>query len=185
MSKTVLANDIHLVQINTANCFEVNLNTFYGNEVNVSAEIEGEYSKDLDLEVKSSGNMVFVEANFVPSFENPNDKLSAHKVVSIRLNITVPSSKKIEIYGTNTRVMATGNYKELQVTLSDGTCELYNVDGNVNVRTQSGTIIVKAEAAEIETESRYGSVEFNSIPSGISKYNLQTVTGNIELIKTE
>lgn len=181
----VVANDIQWVQINAANCFEVNLNTFSGDEVNVSAEIEGEYSKDLDLEVKSSGAMVFIEANFVPSFENPNDKLSAHKVVSIRLNITVPLFKTVELYGTNTRVRATGNYKELQVTLSDGACELYNVKGNVNVKTQSGTIIVKAKAAAIKTESRYGRVAFNSIPVGISKYNLETVTGNIEFTKTE
>lgn len=181
----ILADDINLIQVNTANCFEVNVDTFYGKEVTVEAEIEGEYSKDLDLELKTSGATIFVEANFTPSFENPNDKLSAHKVVSILLNITVPLSKNIEIYGTNSRVKIQGKFKELAVILADGTCELNNVKGNVNVKTQSGNILVRCEAAEIETASRYGKVALNPIPNGTSNYKLQTVTGNIELSKTE
>jgi hypothetical protein len=174
-----------LIQINTANCFEVNLNTRSGKEVTVEAEMEGEYSKDLDLEISTSGSTLLIEANFVPNFENPNDKLSAHKVVSILLDVTLPSSKNVKVYGTNSRVLAKGKYKELEVTLSDGTCELHNVFGEVQIKTQSGTIIVLAKAAAINAVSKYGTVEFNPIPNGISIYKLQTVTGNIELSKTE
>jgi hypothetical protein len=180
-----LADDITLIQINTANCFEVNLNTRWGKEVTVEAEMEGEYSKDLDVGISITGSTLLIEANFVPNFENPNDKLSAHKVVSILMNVTLPTSKNIEVYGTNSRVLAKGKYKELEVTSSDGTCELLNVFGEAEVKTQSGDIIVFARAAEISTESKYGKVAINPIPSGISTYKLQTVTGNIELSKTE
>jgi hypothetical protein len=180
-----LADDITLIQINTANCFEVNLNTSSGKEVAVEAEMEGEYSTDLDLVISTNGSTLLIEANFVPNFENPNDKLSAHKVVSIWLNITLPTSKNVEVYGTNSRVLAKGKYKELVVTLSDGICELYNVFGEAKVKTQSGNIIVLAKAADISTQSKYGTVEYNPIPNGIPTYKLQTVTGNIELIKTE
>lgn len=185
LHKMVLADAINLIQVNTANCFEVNVNTQYGNQVTVEAKIEGEYTKDLDLELSTSGATIFVETNFNPSFESPNDKLSAHKVISILLNITVPFSKNIEVYGTNSRVKVQGKYEDVAVILSDGTCELYNVYGKVSVKTQSGTIVVQSEAAEIEAESRYGKVELNPIPYGTSNYKLQTITGNIELSKTE
>lgn len=181
----ILADNINLIQVNTSNCFNVELNTNLGKEINVEAEIEGEYVKDLDLEVRIVGSTILIEAGFVPSFENPNDKLSAHKVVSILLKLTIPSYKNVEIYGTNSRVVVNGKFKELNISLSDGVCELNNIQGNAFVKTQSGTIKVLANAAIIKAESKYGIVELNPIPLGISNYELHTVTGNIELSKTE
>ncbi|WP_339625629.1 DUF4097 family beta strand repeat-containing protein [uncultured Maribacter sp.] len=183
--RTIGANDISLVQVNAANCFKVEFHTGDGNEINIEAEIEGEYSQDLDLKVNTNGTTVLIEAGFAPSFENPNDKLSAHKVVSILLKITIPYFKKLEVYGTNSRVILEGKYKELDVSLSDGECELHNIVGNANVKTQSGSIRVFARSAQINANSKYGIVSFNPIPEGLFIYKLQTVTGNIELSKTE
>lgn len=183
LHKMILVDDINLIQINTANCFKVELNTRQAKEINVEAEIEGEYIKDLDLEVKTIGSTILIEAGFVPSFENPNDKLSAHKVVSILLRLTIPTFKNVELYGTNSRVMVNGEFKKLKISLSDGICELNDIQGEAFVNTQSGTIKVLANAAVIKANSRYGNVEFNPISPGISNYELQTVTGNIELSK--
>ncbi|SEK91802.1 hypothetical protein SAMN04488008_102434 [Maribacter orientalis] len=183
--RTISANDISLIQVNAANCFKVEFHTGDSNEITIEAEIEGEYSQDLDLEVNTSGTTVLIEAGFAPSFEYPNDKLSAHKVVSILLKLTIPSFKEVEVYGTNSRVILEGKYKELDVSLSDGECELHNILGNANVKTQSGTINVFAKSAQINANSKYGKVSFNPIPEGLFIYKLQTVTGNIELSKTE
>lgn len=180
-----MADGITLIQVDATNCFEVNVHGGSGNEVLVEAEIEGEYTKHLDLDVNTNGNTILIEADFNPSFENPNDKLSAHKVVSILLDITVPSSKNVEVYGTYSSVLLDGIYNELKVSLADGTCMLNNVYGNAQIQTQSGNIIVTAKAAEIHAESKYGKVDSNPIPLGIPNYKLQTVTGNIQLSKTE
>lgn len=185
LHKMMLAHDINVIQVNTANCFEVNVHTVSGNEVTVEAELEGEYSRELDLEMNLNGSTVFIEANFVPNFENPNDKLSAHKVVSILLNITVPSYKNVKMYGTNSRVNVDGKFEDLQVSLSDGSCSLHSVTGTADIKTQSGSIVVESPGARIEAESKYGHVAFNPIPKGSSTYKLQTVTGNIEFSKTE
>ena len=181
----MLSNDIDLIQVNTANCFKVELGTSLGNEINIEAEIEGEYVQDLDLKVRTIGSTILVEAGFAPNFENPNDKLSAHKVVSIILKLSIPLYRNVEIYGTNSRVEVNGKFNKLNVTLSDGICELNNIQGNATVRTQSGAIKVFAKAAIIKAKSKYGNVELNTIPKGISQYDLQTVTGDIELSKTE
>lgn len=185
LHKTIRADDIALIQVEATNCFELNVHTLPGKEVLVEAEMEGEYSKDLDIDITTNGNTMLIEAIFNPGFENPNDKLSAHKVVSILLNITIPHSKDVEIYGTNTNVLIGGIYNELQVSLADGTCMLNNVHGNAQVKTQSGNIAILANAAEIQAESKYGKVEFNPIPVGKTNYKLQTVSGNIQLSKTE
>jgi hypothetical protein len=185
LQRLIFAQDISLVQVNTANCFRIEMHTGQGNELGIEAEIEGEYSQDLDVKVNTNGSTILIEAGFVPSFENPNDKLSAHKVISILLKLTIPKNIDVEIYGTNSRVIIDGTYKEVNVALSDGACQLNEVVGNVSIRTQSGSIGVFAKSAEIEANSKYGKVSLNLIPKGLSIYNLQTVTGNIELIKTE
>ncbi len=185
LQKTIFADNISLVQVNTANCFEVEIHTSQGDDVIIEAEMEGEYSQDLDLEVNTNGSTLIIEAGFTPSFENPNDKLSAHKVVSILLKLTIPFYKNVEIYGTNSRVVIEGKYKELNISLSDGACELKSIMGNASVKTQSGFINVFAESAHIDAKSKYGKVSFNPIPEGFSIYRLQTVTGNIQLSKTE
>jgi hypothetical protein len=185
LKRVIFTQGISLVQLNSANCFKVEVHTGQGNEVVIEAEIEGEYTQDLDLKVNTNGTAILIEAGFVPSFENPNDKLSAHKVISILLKLTIPKNKDLEIYGTNSRVIINGIYNEVYVALSDGVCQLNEVVGNVSVRTQRGSIGVLTKSAQIEANSKYGKVSLNLIPKGLSVYKLQTVTGNIELIKTK
>lgn len=181
----ILAEHIGLIQVDATNCFIVEVHTIEGGEISVEAEIEGEYSQDLGLEIVTNGNTLVIETGFTPSFENPNDKLSAHKVISILLRLNMPLHKKLEIFGTNSRVVIDGVYKELHVSLSDGTCLLNNVDADATVKSQSGNIKVVSTAAQINAISKYGTVSFNSIPYGTSTYKLETVTGNIDLSKTE
>ncbi|WP_051941917.1 DUF4097 family beta strand repeat-containing protein [Maribacter forsetii] len=185
MYRNILAGHISLIQVDATNCFVVEVNTSKGDEISIEAEMEGEYSKDLELEVSTNGSTLIVDTGFAPNFKNPNDKLSAHKVVSILLRLTVPSYKNLDIYGTNVRVVLDGNYNELQVSLADGTCVLNSVVGDADIKTQSGNIKVYSTAAAIDATSKYGAVSINRIPAGNSSFKLQTVTGNIDLFKTE
>lgn len=181
----ILAAHIGLIQVDATNCFIVEVRTNKGNEITIEAEMEGEYSQDLDLEVSTNGVTLIVETGFSPSFENPNDKLSAHKVVSILLKLNIPQYKQLEIFGTNSRVEVEGVFKELNISLSDGTCVLNKVEANAKVKSQSGHIEIISDGAQISAESKYGTVSSNTIPYGNSIFKLQTVTGNIDLSKTE
>lgn len=185
MKKSILNKKISSVQIDAANCFRILLKTVQTNEVRVEAKMDGEYSADLELNVRENGNTLFLNAGFRPGFNIPNDKLSAHKVVSISLEIQIPEDKNISVQGTSTNVTGEGKYKKFAVRLSDGSCELKNVVGDVEIRTQSGTILVNTPSAKINAKSKYGSVDDNPIPIGNDNYILNTVTGNIVLNKTE
>jgi len=183
--KILLANHIDFIQINSENCFEIVLNTTNSKEVKVVADIEGEYSKDLDLKLNTNGGTLFIEAGFSPNFKNPNDKLSAHKVLSIALNILVPIHKVLKVEGTNSRVIVKGAYKELNIVLADGNVELNNALGDIEVKTQSGNIKVFSNSAIVKASSKYGNVSTNPIFKGNTEIILETITGNIDLIKTE
>ncbi|PIB38377.1 hypothetical protein [Maribacter sp. 4G9] len=183
--KVLLGESVKLIQVNAENCYEVILETGDNEEIEVDAQMDGEYSEDLQMNFSETGNTLVLGAGFQPSFVNPNDKLSAHKVVSIALKIRVPSYKNVQVYGNSARIIAFGNYSNLDITLSDGNCELHNISEEVNVRTQSGNIVVYANRATISAETKYGQYQKDTIPNGFNRYKLNSVTGNIILNKTE
>lgn len=185
VKKSIVDNSISSFQLDASNCFKINIVTLDTNEVVVEATIDGEYRKDLVLNVNDEGSTVLVSAGFQPNFENPNDKLSAHKVVSIGLEIQLPANKNVRVFGTNANINATGTYQKLKITLNDGASHLNQVEGIVEIDTQSGDIIVESESAEIFYNSKYGNVGENQIPTGDTKYLLNTVTGNIRFRRIE
>lgn len=185
VKKAFVNNSISSIQINSQYCYQVDLNTVNTNEINVEAEIEGEYSKDLVITIEENETRVLISAGFQPNFNNPNDKLSAHKIISIKLNVTVPNDKRVFIYGTNSNVTMKGNYKNLKVKLLDGNCSIDNVGDKVEVTTQKGNILLIADNGNIMAESTYGKVVKEYIPQGQNQYSLKTIEGNINLRKTK
>lgn len=185
VKKSFIDPSTSFIRIDANNCFKVELQTGTTNEMLVAATIDGEYSQDLLLNVKKEGATMAVSADFQPNFIRPNDKLSAHKVISIALKITVPERKDVYIHGTNSNIFASGQYRFLRVMLNDGKCTLNNVSESANILTQSGDITVSSSKATILANSKYGHVDSLSIPEGDTSLVLRTITGNIHLKKTE
>ena len=151
----------------------------------VEATIDGEYKNHLLLKIYEEGSTMRVSAGFQPNFVNPNDKLSAHKVISIALKITVPRYKNVFVYGNSSNVTVKGAYTNLKITLADGRCILDDVSETVEVITQSGNIFVNSPRADIKTVTKYGKIYRDPIPEGDYQFNLNTTSGDINLKKIE
>ncbi|UJH66069.1 hypothetical protein [Allomuricauda sp. SCSIO 65647] len=173
------------IQIDSKDCYHIDLNTASGDELYVEAIIDGEYTKDLLVNIEQEGETVMVYTDFQPNFVFPNDKLSAHKVISVKLNITVPEYHDIRLFGTSSNVAVTGKYKNLEIDLSDGYCELHNIAEHAQVKTQKGGIYLFAAEGDITAYSTYGKVSENAIPPGNVSYDLRSIQGNIYLKRTE
>ena len=173
------------IQIDAQYCYRIDLKTEPINEIHVSATMEGEYAKDLLVSITESGATAMISSEFHPNFINPNDKLSAHKVVSIALEIRVPEYKNVEVFGTGTNVFATGTYEHLTVALSNGRCSLQNISQSVKVTTQTGDIVLSVPRGEVSAESVYGTVRREHIPFGNDQFVLKSVEGDILLMKTK
>ncbi|MEX0315968.1 MAG: hypothetical protein AB3N18_17450 [Allomuricauda sp.] len=183
--KKALVNATEYIQIDSEFCYQVNLLTYKTEEVVVEASIEGEYAKDLIITIEEEGATMLISARFQPNFINPNDKLSAHKVISIALDIELPEYKDVFIYGTNSNVDIIGKYKALNVKLSDGRCNLNNVVETVEVTTQKGDIVLTTPSGNITAKSVYGEVFREDIPFGDNQFTLNTIEGKIHLKKTK
>ncbi len=185
IKKTIINPDTSFIQINANNCFEVSLETYDADKIVVEATIEGEYKNDLLLNVTQEGTTVLVSTGFQPNFVNPNDKLSAHKVISIALHIKVPAYKKVQVNGTNSNIIAAGAFTDLDIILEDGSCTLNEVGETVSVYTQSGDIILSSSRAEIRAKTKYGKINREAIPLSDNLITLTSVTGDINVMKIE
>ena len=177
--KTVVNPNTQFIQIDTKNCYQATFDTVVGNELKVQASIEGEYAKDLVVKIEEDGINVTVSADFLPSFIAPNDKLSAHKVVSISLNVTLPEYSDLRVYGTNCRVTGAGKFNSVDIILADGDCILNTESEVASIKTQRGDITIHTSEGKIDAKSIYGTVDINKLPEGNLIYILQSVEGDI------
>jgi len=185
VKKAIINPDITAVRIDARNCFQIKMQTSKVNEMYVEAIIDGEYKNDLILNLKEQGSSIFVSAGFSPNFKNPNDKLSAHKVISIELLISLPAGQNVQVDGTSCNIIASGDYEHLKVTLNDGNCILNEVSEIITVMTQSGNIDVHCSNAKINAASKFGEIGENDIPDGNNNFTLNTTTGNINFVRNQ
>ncbi|MBT8281176.1 MAG: hypothetical protein KJO16_06330 [Muriicola sp.] len=183
--KVLLLPHITNIQIDADSLSQVRLETIAGSELSLVAVMEGEYKKDLSIELVEEGNTLRARAGIQPFFIQPNDKLSAHKVISISLSIGIPEDKIVFLYGNSARVSASGNYKDLKIVLSDGQCTLKDVGDQISVTTQSGKIELYTASGSIEVNTKYGRVIRDSIPKGENNFVLQSNSGNITIRSLE
>ncbi len=171
--------------IDTSLFFEVDVETSVEKEMVLEASMEGEYQQDLQLVIRENGNTLFVAGEFQPYFEIPNDKLSAHKVVSISLKVSIPENQVVHLYGSGANVEVEGNYKALSVVLNDGKCTIRKVGQNVRATTQSGPISLIITSGRVKALTKYGKIENEQIPYGKEQYHLQSTSGNITITQAE
>ena len=169
------------VHVDTEHCFELALGNSDSDEVIVQAHIDGEYSEDLLIEMEEDGTTLSIRPDFRAEFQHPNDKLSAHKVISIHLIVLVPEYTNVKVYGNHTLVQASGIFSAMEFTLDDGHCAMKIEAETLEATTHSGDIHLESKGAQIDAETRYGTVQGGPIPKGNGSITLRSTSGNIYL----
>ncbi|MCX2718330.1 DUF4097 family beta strand repeat-containing protein [Poritiphilus sp. M415] len=174
-----------LIQVDTDKSFQAEIMAYDGTDLIVEARLDGEYADALSVNITKEGSTLWVATEFDPAFEVPNDKLSAHKVVSVSLNIQIPTNLDVQVFGNSCNVTMSGAFNNVDVVLNDGNCTLNQVAQRVNVQTQSGNIVLNSLQGVVRAVSHYGQLIQDEIPKGEMHYDLETVTGDITLYRTK
>jgi hypothetical protein len=185
VQKTIFDTKDTAIEINANDCFLVTIKTAKNNTILVEAKMEGEYGEELLLNLYEEGKTLLINTAFNPMFSLPNDKLGAHKALSISLQITIPENMKVQLYGTYCNVDATGIYQKISIALNDGNCVLKDIKDKATVHTQSGAIALYTKSGTVSAISKYGKVISDDILAGNQQYQLNSITGNIHIYKTE
>ncbi len=185
LKKSLVNRHGRFFHIDVNDAYQLKLSTTKGQEISVEARVEGEYERDIVLNFWEEGSHVFIDTEFHPEFHLQTDKLSAHKVLSVSITVSLPEQMTVFVKGDSSRVLVEGYFQELQVELFRGACELSEVYGTVDVVTQSGDITLNCKEGAVNVHSEYGKVVSDKIPLGNAVYNLNSSTGDIRVIRTE
>jgi len=154
--------------------------------ISVRLQAEGEYSEQVTLLTSEANKTLSLTHGFTPFFVKDNDKLAAHKVISIEIEIRVPAHFTVVVKGAIVSVETEGFFKNIALELAEGNCHLYGFKGNAQLRTKNGNIQVFAlETAAVEVISRTGLVK-NELPKqGNLFIKAESVNGDITLLKSK
>ena len=181
----VLPYQFSRIEINATLMFELEIEALPVQEISIEADFMGEYSDYMILQTRAQGQALFINVGINPMIQLPNDKLSAHKGFSSKIRIVVPEKASLTLFGEQIELQLKGNFKQLRADIYSGVCVLKEVTGIVAISTFSAPIQAMLLNGTVTAKSRYGKVVSDLLPLGSSTFSLQSVNGDIEVIKTQ
>jgi len=182
MEKNWDASAFQALEINTHDVSKISIKTSATETISLTAIIAGEYSENVVLEVSESNNVLVLGTGFRPFFTPKNDKLAAHKVLSIEFQLLLPQTLSLKVISSLSSLEITGKLKQLKAKLEAGQIQLYKFEGNAKLTTHTGDIICEVSKATTgEGMSKEGFVESTLKEAGTFQVRATTVKGNIRL----
>ncbi len=182
--KSIDATGLSEVFILLDNTFQIEIGNTSENKIIVNAISEGEYQNDILINTKRKGERLTILDDFQPFFKNHDDKLSAHKVIVVKVRIHVPQHLKVTIQSRLASLTLVGRIRSLFVELNSGDCLLNHFTGNATVNTLSGNITVRTTNAMINASTKSG-ILYEEKMYGQHLIALKSISGNISIFKTK
>lgn len=177
------AQQIEKVNINGEGIFKINIKNSESNTIDLLVKFEGEHSEHLVIIDSVSQGILKLSTDFQPLFKADNDKLSAHKVLSVELQLSIPKHVDLNIKSDIAQTKVEGHFPNVFIELKTGNCTLDPFFGNATVNTINGNINVKTNNAKTIAKSKTGIVDVKQFKLALYQLNLQTVNGNINVSK--
>jgi hypothetical protein len=167
------------------NVFTIKLSSTKSNQIIIKSISEGEYANHFVITEKRENRTLHISGNIAFTFPNNQDKLSAHKVHAIAVEILVPEHLKIFVSSDIGNVSIMGKYNTLGTNLRSGTCYINNVLGDFSIKTVTGDINLTANSGVVNAVSKSGTITQEALPNGKSNFQLKTAKGNIKIAKAK
>ena len=181
--KKIDAPEVHSLSIELGFIQNLMVSTGNSDQYVIKTSSEGEYRDQVMLVSKEVDHWLEIYPQWAPSFIAPNDKLSAHKVRALSLELIVPKGKTLEIRGEQAVVSVQGEYKEVVLRLGSGQVNLRYSSEESDIRTDSADVFLTVPYGDIQASSVEGKV-IGSIPLNTRfHYKLASQKGSIYLNK--
>ncbi len=183
LEKHIEDASIENIDIDGNGIFKIKINTHNGSVIKIKANVEGEHNEHIVLITNQVENSLRISAQWHPFFIQDNDKLSAHKVISIELDITLPNNINLYVNSDIASAEIKGNYKELEIELINGNCDLYTKANYTKINTIQGNIMVLTKDTSVEAITKNGKKDIDITINGNNKMFLNTLNGDIKVVK--
>ena len=179
------AGNLTAISINSEEVYKVTIKTVPGRSISIKSRADGEYFNDISLASEIRNKTLFLESHFRKILQSGFDKLSAHKVFAMELELEIPQEMSVEINSNVASVFMKGKYDGVLIQLKTGSAYLKNFNGDAIINTFDGNIEVQAENAQFQVNSRHGEVVLPKSAQGSNFLKLTSINGNIRVRETK
>jgi hypothetical protein len=179
------AKGIKGIMITSDQVFKIDVSSIKTDKITVKSEISGETFESMVINSEVKNGFLEINASRSPFFKELDDKLAAHKVMSIVLNITMPEGFEFWVESALAAVNMQGDYDLIELNLGRGDCNLKHFRGSGKINTRSGNIYVNTQNCNIDGTSRHGKENIESVAQGIHHLELKSITGTITVTQSE
>ena len=186
LSQTYDAAIIKELYINSNEIFEITITAADTDQITVHTIIDGEIFASTLLNTAIAKNVLKITTGKTPDYEPFNDKLSAHKVMAIELEITVPVGLDVSVYSTLAGVDTQGTFGQVHMDLGRGHFkgEGFRFRESATINTISGSIYLDIDKASITAQSRNGTIVISPEITLGSPITLESIHGDITIVKS-
>ncbi len=174
---------VNMLYFNLNDVFNIVVHTTKTNKIKIKAHSEGEYANYFVINQKQTEKTIHIEGKIAFVFPDFQDKLSAHKVHSISVEIWVPEQLQVVLQSDIGNVTASGNYKSLLIDVASGNCYLQQIKGKISAFSVTGNVYLKTNSGVVVTQTNLGNVSVIKLPKSTSLYTLKTNKGDILVVK--
>lgn len=185
VAETLSSKGVNVISINAETIFKIEVETSSQQEIQINALFEGETFETLNLFTAVENGVLIIEPRRSLDFQVIDDKLAAHKVISIQLVLTIPEGLEFWVDSPLASVVATGNYKYIDLNLGGGNCNLFRFRGSGIIRTRKGYIQGEVRNVMIEAQTRNGVLEIDNYYKKTNTLKLQSIDGDISIKQYE
>ncbi|MCL6219677.1 hypothetical protein [Zunongwangia pacifica] len=184
-TQNILTSDFKEVIIDADEVFKINIISEKRETLKYKSHSEGEYVNDIRLKTSLKNGRLYIETQYPQQLVGGFDKLSAHKVFSLELNLYMPEDKRLIVSSNSASLTVSGKFESFSANLQRGYCNLKDFDGNATVNTYKGDIDAEVVSGEIIAKSRHGKVLVDKDLYGMHQIKLTSINGDISVRKTK
>lgn len=179
------AGNVEKIVLSSDEIFRINVTTGSSKEIKITSRTEGEYYNAISLDADLRKETLVLSSRYREILQNGYDKLSAHKVFSMEVELELPEGMLLEINSNLATVYLLGNYKAVLVQLRNGSCFLQDFTGDAVINTYDGNIYGTVHDVTVEASTRFGKIDVPQKKHGSHKLVLTSIKGEIKLSETK
>ncbi|MBT8287087.1 MAG: hypothetical protein KJO00_03650 [Bacteroidia bacterium] len=179
VEKSIDAQGIKGIAVQGDQLYRITIKTHDEKLIYATAFFEGENQNDLLLVARNDEGTITFSINWNPAFNDPNDKLSAHKMISAGLEIIVPGNLQLDVKSDQADLIVNGQFDKVRAVLREGNCDISGMAKSADIVTVNGSISARTESSRIETHAKDGNVIRYPISKGPNSWRLKSVNGQI------
>ncbi|NER17161.1 DUF4097 domain-containing protein [Spongiivirga citrea] len=177
--KTISTFGVNKVDFDIDKVFDLQLATGAVDQIELEVQTEGEHSDQLVVSANQHGDVITISVDYHAGFKNFNDKLSAHKVISAKMIVTIPEKKQVQITSDIANAQVKGKFDNLIVDLRGGNFVGRDFYGDATINTYNGKIALETNFAQVVIKSTSGKIIKQNLTPGPNIISLKTVNGPI------